>query len=63
MKKTITLTFVALLAMIGLKAQAAMYLVGDGFNGWTTTGNVEMTDEGDAQKDYALGVATSLVRE
>ena len=24
---------------------------------------VEMTDEGDAQKDYALGVATSLVRE
>ena len=24
---------------------------------------VEMTDEGDAQKDYALGVATSLVRD
>ena len=24
---------------------------------------VEMTDEGDAQKDYAIGVATSLVRE
>ncbi len=47
MKKTITLSIVALLAMIGLKAQAAMYLVGDGFNGWTTTGNVEMTDEGD----------------
>lgn len=47
MKKTITLTFVALLAMIGLKAQATMYLVGDGFNGWNTTGNVEMTDDGD----------------
>lgn len=47
MKKIITLTFVALLAMIGLKAQAAMYLVGEGFNGWTTTGNVEMTDDGE----------------
>lgn len=47
MKKIITLTFVALLAIIGLKAQAAMYLVGEGFNGWTTTGNVEMTDDGD----------------
>ena len=23
-----------------------MYLVGEGFNGWTTTGNVEMTDDG-----------------
>ncbi len=47
MKKMITLTIFALLAMVGLKAQAAMYLVGEGFNGWTTTGNVEMTDDGD----------------
>lgn len=53
MKKTITLTIVALLAMIGLKAQAAMYLVGDGFNGWTTTGNVEMTDEGDGMYSWS----------
>lgn len=52
MKKTITLTIVALLAMIGLKAQAAMYLVGEGFNGWTTTGNVEMTDEGDGMYSW-----------
>ena len=53
MKKTITLSIVALLAMIGLKAQAAMYLVGDGFNGWTTTGNVEMTDEGDGMYSWS----------
>ena len=53
MKKTITLTFVALLAMIGLKAQATMYLVGDGFNGWTTTGNVEMTDDGDGMYSWS----------
>lgn len=53
MKKTITLFIVALLAMIGLKAQAAMYLVGDGFNGWTTTGNVEMTDEGDGMYSWS----------
>ena len=53
MKKTITLTIVALLAMIGLKAQAAMYLVGEGFNGWTTTGNVEMTDEGDGMYSWS----------
>ena len=53
MKKTITLSIVALLAMIGLKAQAAMYLVGDGFNGWTTTGNVEMTDEDDGMYSWS----------
>ena len=53
MKKTITLTFVALLAMIGLKAQATMYLVGEGFNGWTTTGNVEMTDDGDGMYSWS----------
>lgn len=53
MKKTITLSIFALLAMIGLKAQAAMYLVGDGFNGWTTTGNVEMTDEGDGMYSWS----------
>ena len=53
MKKTITLTFVALLAMIGLKAQATMYLVGDCFNGWNTTGNVEMTDDGDGMYSWS----------
>ena len=40
MKKNFTLILVALLAMVGLKAQAAMYLVGDAFNGWNTSGNV-----------------------
>ncbi|MBO4813883.1 MAG: hypothetical protein J5523_02880 [Muribaculaceae bacterium] len=47
MKKIITLTFVALLAMLGLKSQAAMYLVGEGFNGWVTTGSTVMTDDGE----------------
>ena len=47
MKKIFTLIFVALFAMYGLKAQATMYLVGEGFNGWSTTGNVEMTDDGE----------------
>lgn len=47
MKKIITLTFVALLAMIGLKTQAAMFLVGEGFNGWVTTGSTTMEDNGE----------------
>lgn len=53
MKKSFTFTIVALLAMIGLQAQAAMYLVGEGFNGWTTTGNVEMTDDGDGMYSWS----------
>lgn len=48
MKKIVTLSIIALIAIIGLKAQATMYLVGEGFNGWTTTGNVEMTFDGDS---------------
>lgn len=39
MKKAYTLIFVALFAMLGLKAQAAMWLVGDAFNGWNESGN------------------------
>ena len=46
MKKIITLTLVALIAMIGLKSQAAMFLVGEGFNGWVTTGSTTMIDDG-----------------
>lgn len=42
MKKAYTLIFVALFAMLGLKAQAAMWLVGDAFNGWNESGNVQM---------------------
>ena len=53
MKKNFTLIFVGLFAMIGLKAQATMYLVGEGFNGWTTTGNVEMTDDGDGMYSWS----------
>lgn len=45
MKKNFTLILVALLAMVGLKAQAAMYLVGDAFNGWNTSGNVVMSTD------------------
>ncbi|MBR6248449.1 MAG: carboxypeptidase regulatory-like domain-containing protein [Muribaculaceae bacterium] len=30
--------------MLGLKANAAMWLVGDAFNGWNESGNVEMTE-------------------
>ena len=52
MKKIITLTIIALFAMVGLKAQAAMYLVGDEFNGWVTTGNTEMTDDGDGMYSW-----------
>ena len=45
MKKNFTLILVALLAMVGMKAQAAMYLVGDAFNGWNTSGNVVMSTD------------------
>ena len=45
MKKHYTLMIVALLAMLGLNAQAAMWLVGDAFNGWSESGNVEMTND------------------
>lgn len=47
MKKIITLTFIALLATIGMKTQAAMFLVGEGFNGWVTTGSTTMEDNGE----------------
>ena len=45
MKKNFTLILVALFAMVGMKAQAAMYLVGDAFNGWNTSGNVVMSTD------------------
>lgn len=45
MKKNFTFILVALFAMVGLKAQAAMYLVGDAFNGWNTSGNVVMSTD------------------
>lgn len=45
MKKNFTLILIALFAIIGLKAQAAMYLVGDAFNGWNTSGNVVMSTD------------------
>lgn len=45
MKKKFTLILVALFAMVGMKAQAAMYLVGDAFNGWNTSGNVVMSTD------------------
>lgn len=45
MKKFYSLIFVAVFAMVGLKAQAAMYLVGDAFNGWNTSGNVVMSTD------------------
>lgn len=44
MKKHYKFILVALLATIGLNVQAAMWLVGDAFNGWNTSGNVEMTE-------------------
>ena len=45
MKKNFTMILLALFAMVGLKAQAAMYLVGDDFNGWNTSGNVVMSTD------------------
>lgn len=47
MKKHYTLIIVALFAMFGLNANAAMWLVGDAFNGWNESGNVQMTQNGD----------------
>lgn len=47
MKKSYTLIFIALFTMLGLKANAdGMWLVGEGFNGWSTTGSTVMTDDG-----------------
>ena len=67
MKKSITLSIIALFAMIGLKAQATMYLVGEGFNGWTTTGNVEMTFDGDSiyswEGDLTAGSSFAFFRD
>ena len=45
MKKLYSLMLVALLAMLGQNAQAAMWLVGDAFNGWNESGNVEMVND------------------
>ncbi|MBQ9466759.1 MAG: hypothetical protein IJU62_07265, partial [Muribaculaceae bacterium] len=47
MKKFYSLFLLTVVAMLGLQAQAAMWLVGDAFNGWNESGNVEMTQDGD----------------
>ncbi len=44
MKKLFTFTLLLILAVIGYQAKAAMWLVGDAFNGWNESGNVVMTE-------------------
>lgn len=57
MKKAYTLIFVALFAMLGLKAQAAMWLVGDAFNdGWKESGNVQMVEGNDGIYTYTANL-------
>ena len=46
MKKFYSLFLLTVAATIGLQANAAMWLVGDAFNGWNESGNVEMTQDG-----------------
>lgn len=55
--KKITLFF-SLLAMmiVGLQAQAAMWLVGDAFNGWNESGNVQMVEGNDGIYTYTANL-------
>ena len=47
MKKIFSLLLLMVAATVGFQSQAAMWLVGDAFNGWQESGNVEMTQTGD----------------
>lgn len=47
MKKFFTTLCLAAIAALAFNANAQMWLVGDAFNGWNQSGNVEMTNQGD----------------
>ena len=55
--KKLTLILSMMIALIGLNANAAMYLVGDGpLGGWSPNGGLEMTDDGTGIYTYDLDV-------
>ena len=55
--KKLTLFLSMMIALVGLNANAAMYIVGSGpFGNWNPAGGVEMTDNGDGTYSYTVAV-------
>ncbi len=55
--KKLTLIFSMLIALVGLNANAAIYLVGDGpLGGWSPNGGIEMTNDGTGVYTYDMVV-------
>ena len=55
--KKLTLILSMMIALIGLNANAAIYLVGDGpLGGWSPNGGLEMTEQSDGVYTYDLDV-------
>ena len=55
--KRLTLIISMLIALVGLNANAAMYIVGsDPFGNWNPGNGVEMTDNGDGTYSYTVAI-------
>ena len=55
--KKLTLILSMMIALVGLNANAAMYIVGSGpFGNWNPAGGVEMADNGDGTYSYTVAV-------
>ena len=61
MKKTFTLLFALVAAMLTLQASAQMYIMGDGpFGGWNPAGGVSMTAKADGTYTYSTAVSGTV---
>ncbi len=60
--KKLTLIALVMMALIGINANAAVYLVGNEplGNGWVTNSGVEMTDNGDGIYTYTTAISGSV---
>jgi hypothetical protein len=56
--KKLTLVLSIMIALVGLNANAAIYIVGDGpLGGWTYNGGNEMFDQGNGNYTYSMTIA------
>ena len=59
--KKLTLILSVMIALVGLNANAAMYIVGSGpFNGWNPANGVEMQDIGDGIYSYQVAISGAV---
>ena len=59
--KKLTLILSMMIALVGLNANAAIYIVGDGpLGGWACDGGNEMTANGDGTYTYKIAIAEDV---